>query len=266
MITSRNVFVLLSFVAFFSVSCTSTQKATYFNNMKDTTIAAAAWDENLNIIPKNAILSIHVTSLNKEATEIFNLTNTFAISYTTSAGTGAQYAGYLVDAEGFIEMPMLGKIKAAGITKGQLKEKITGLLKDKKLLLEPVVSIRHLNFEVTVLGDVARPTVVTVPSERITLLKALGVAGDITIYGKRENVMLIRETPDGQKIVRRINLNDGRYLVSSPYYYLQPNDMIYVESDENRVASVSRKRVVLPSVLSVLSMAALVVVTVARTR
>jgi polysaccharide biosynthesis/export protein len=263
MVTPR-ILIAVLLTALIATSCTSTQKTTYFFNMKDTTISAGR-DDYENIIPKNAILSIHVTSLNKEATEVFNLSNNFAISSSTSAGANAQYSGYLVNADGFIQMPMLGSIKAAGLTKRQLKDNITNLLIDKKLLLDPVVNIRHLNFEVTVLGEVAKPTVVSVPSEKITLLKALGLAGDATIYARRENVMLIRET-DGKKVIRRINLNDGSFLVSSPYYYLQPNDVIYVESDENRVASVSRKRVILPSVLSAMSIIALVIVTVVRTR
>ena len=102
-----------------------------------------------------------------------------------------------------------------------------------------------------------KPSVITIPNEQITLIKALGMAGDITIYGNRDNVLLIRES-DGKKTIRRINLNDSRFLVSSPYYYLQPNDVIYVESNKDRVSSVSRNRIILPSVLSALSIFALV--------
>ena len=263
MVTPRTLVSFLLLLSLFAVSCTSTEKATYFLNIADTTIAATG-DDNDNIIPKNAILSIQVTSLNEEATKIFNVNNTFTINNSTSAGSTAQYAGYLVNADGYIQIPLLGSIKAAGLTKKQLRENITKQLVDKKLLLDPIVTVRHLNFEVTVLGEVARPTVVTVPSERIPLIKALGLAGDITIFGKRENVMLIRETPDGKKVVRRINLNSPSFLVSSPYYYLQPNDVLYVQSDENKVASVSRKRVILPSILSATSIVALIVVTFIR--
>lgn len=264
MLTPRTLFSIALLFSLFATSCTSTEKATYFLNIGDTTLASTG-DDYDNIIPKNAILSIQVTSLNEEATKIFNINNTFTISSTTSAGGSAQYAGYLVNADGNIQVPLLGSIKAAGLTKKQLRENITKQLVDKKLLLDPIVTIRHLNFEVTVLGEVARPTVVTVPSERIPLLKALGLAGDITVYGNRSNVMLIREV-EGKKVVRRINLNSPSFLVSSPYYYLQPNDVLYIQTDENRIASVSRKRVVLPSVLSFMSIAALIVVTIIRNR
>ncbi|MFT3680278.1 MAG: polysaccharide biosynthesis/export family protein [Ferruginibacter sp.] len=260
----KNLFFFLLVVSLLGImSCNTTEKATYFYNMKDTTIINTGGDDNDNIIPKNAILSIQVTSLNDDATKIFNVNNTFTISSTTSSGSSAQYAGYLVNADGNIQMPLLGNIKAAGYTKRQLRDNITKMLVDKKLLLDPIVTIRHLNFEVTILGEVARPTVVTVPSEKISLIKALGLAGDITIYGNRENVMLIREV-EGKKIVRRINLNSGTFLVSSPFYYLQPNDVLYIESDKNRVASVNRNKVVLPSVLSAMSIVALVVVTFIR--
>lgn len=264
MITSRALVSLLLLFALFTTSCTSTEKATYFLNINDTTVASGGGDDYDNIIPKNAILSIQVTSLNEDATKIFNINNTFSISSSSSAGGNTQYAGYLVNADGYIQIPLLGSIKAAGLTKKQLRENITKQLVDKKLLLDPIVTIRHLNFEVTVLGEVGKPTVVAVPSERMSLLKALGLAGDITVYGKRDNVMLIRETTDGKKMVRRINLNSPSFLVSSPYYYLQPNDVVYIQSDENRVASVSRKRVILPSILSATSIVALVVVTFIR--
>jgi polysaccharide export outer membrane protein len=107
-----------------------------------------------------------------------------------------------------------------------------------------------------VIGEVARPTVITVPSERISLIKALGLAGDLTIYGKRENVLLIREE-NGQKITRHINLNSAEFL-NSPYYYLQPNDVVYVEPNKTKVATASRSQQVVPIILSSLSIIVIV--------
>ena len=104
---------------------------------------------------------------------------------------------------------------------------------EKKLLIDPIVNIRHLNFEVTVIGEVGRPTVITVPSEKISLLKALGLAGDITIYGRKDNVLLVRES-EGKNTVKHIDLNSKDFL-TSPYYYLQPNDIIYVERFHKRI-------------------------------
>ncbi len=126
----------------------------------------------------------------------------------------------------------------------QLSDYIIKQLKDKELLLDPIVTIRFLNFRVTVLGEVGRPTVVSIPNEKISILEALGLAGDITIYGKRDNVLLIREDKTGKQIVR-IDLN-SKNILSSPYYYLQSNDVLYVEADKEKVASVSNSRQMLP--------------------
>jgi polysaccharide export outer membrane protein len=163
----------------------------------------------------------------------------------------------LVNADGQIQLPIIGSIKAAGLTKSQLKDNITKLILDKKLLVDPIVNIRHLNFEVTVIGEVGNPSVITVPNEKISLLKALGLAGDITIYGRKDNVLLIREE-NGKKRVKHIDLNSKSFL-SSPYYYLQPNDIVYVEANKNKVASVGRMTPYLPAILSGLSVIILVV-------
>ena len=251
MATTR-LLCFLTLLTALGVSCTSTKSSTYFYNMKDTTVSASGADFEYNL-KKNDILSIQITSLSEDASKIFNTNN----SIPGSLGNMAQYSGYLISADGYIQLPLIGNVKAAGISKKQLRENITQIILDKKLLIEPIVNIRHLNFEVTVLGDVGKPSVITIPNEQITLIKALGMAGDITIYGNRDNVLLIRES-DGKKTIRRINLNDSRFLVSSPYYYLQPNDVIYVESNKDRVSSVSRNRIILPSVLSALSIFALV--------
>ncbi|MBS1932850.1 MAG: SLBB domain-containing protein, partial [Bacteroidetes bacterium] len=126
-------------------------------------------------------------------------------------------------------------------------------LLDRKLLIDPIVSIRYLNFKVSVLGEVARPGVINIPNEKVTILEALGLAGDLTIYGKRDNVLLIREKENGDKIIKRINLGSEEIL-SSPYYYLKSNDVIYVEPNKNKIASVSRTVVLLPVILSGISL------------
>jgi len=248
--------ILLVLYSLIEISCVSTQRATYFNNAKDTTIYKAA-DLAEAFIQKKDILSISITSLNPEASSIFNTTNNFVISNTTASGTSAQSSGYLVDINGDIQLPILGNIKAAGVTKKQLKDNITQLILEKKLLVDPIVNIRHLNYEVTVIGEVGHPTVITVPNEKISLIKALGLAGDITIYGKKDNVLLIRET-DAKKDIRYINLNSKDFL-NSPYYHLMPNDIVYVEPNKNKVASVGRGTQLLPVFFSVLSLLTILV-------
>jgi polysaccharide biosynthesis/export protein len=248
------VFIIFQIV-FFDMSCISTRKTVYFYNVKDTTYYQTE-EENDAVIHKNDILSISISSLNPEASAIFNTTNNFVISSTTAAGSSAQAAGYLVNTDGDIELPILGNIKAAGITKKQLKDNITKTILEKKLLINPIVNIRHLNFEVTVIGEVGKPTVITVPSEKISLIKAIGLAGDLTIYGRRDNVLLIREE-DGKKKIRHINLNSSSFF-SSPYYYLRPNDVVYVEPNKAKVASATRSQQLLPLILSVLSIIVIV--------
>ncbi len=235
-------------------SCVSTKNVGYFDNARETEYASNVGVENP--IQANDILSISISSLNPEASAVFNTTNSQSNNINTSNGNVIQPSGYLVNDEGFIQLPMLGSIQSAGLTKKELKEKITNTIVEKKLLVDPIVSIRHLNFEVTVIGEVGRPMVIPVPNEKISLLTALGQAGDITVYGKKDNVLVIRET-SGKKMVKRINLNTADFLNSS-YYYLKPNDIVYVEPNKNKLASVSRGRQLLPGLLSGLSVVVIV--------
>ena len=226
-------------------SCGGSKNVINFQGVNDGSIPSdTPFPESL--IQKNDILSISVSSLNPEASQVFNTAN--------GAATGAP-VGYLVNSEGYIQFPILGTVRAEGLTKGQLKDTIANDLIEKKLLLDPIVTIRFINFRVTILGEVNHPTVVTVPNEKISLLEAIGLAGDMTIYAKRQNVMIIREEKD-QKIIKRINLNSDE-LFTSPYYYLQSNDIVYVEPNKNKLSSVSRSNTLLPIVFSGLSLAVL---------
>ena len=256
-------FCTICLLAVMATSCVTTQKTAYFADAQDTTLLPRL-DDMETLIQKNDILSISITSLNAEASAVFNTTNTYSAVTTTSTGsTTSTGGGYLVNQEGYIQLPILGNIKAAGISKKQLKTDITDMILDKKLLIDPIVSIRHLNYDVTVIGEVGKPTVITVPNERISLLKALGLAGDITVYGKKENVLLIREI-DGKRKVKRIDLNSKNFL-TSPYYYLQPNDVVYVEANKEKLLNANRsQQQILPTILSGLSIIAVVVTAIVR--
>jgi len=243
---------LLFLPAFFFMvtSCVNTKKTTYFNDIQNG-VYKTSYDAAQPVIHKNDLLSIYVSSLNSEATLIFNAPS---IPVTTSAsanGATVQNVGYLVNEEGNIQFPILGKLKAEGLTIKELNDNITDSLTIKKLLIDPLVTIRFLNFRVTVLGEVTKPTVITVPNEKISLLEAIGLAGDLTIYGKRENVLLIREE-EGKKIVQRIDLNAPATLTSA-FYYLKSNDVVYVEPNRNKIASVSNFRQLLPAFIAALS-------------
>ncbi len=236
-------------------SCGSTRQAAYFSGQKDGTIVDTAAIPDTKI-QKNDILGITVSSLNSTASNAFNAPAITSTSVTTNDGT-MQSAGYLVNTAGSIQFPVIGTVKAAGLTLEQLRAGIVKELTDRKLLLDPIVSIRYLNFKVTVLGEVAHPTVVNVPNEKITILEALGLAGDLTIYGRRDNVMVIREESN-QKAFKRLNLNSSE-IFTSPYYYLRSGDVVYVEPNKAKVSSSSRTNMLLPIIFSGLSFAAIVI-------
>jgi polysaccharide biosynthesis/export protein len=249
------VLCLFPMLALSLTACVDTRKATYFNGVGDATLSSNTPVPE-SVIQKNDLLSISVSSLSQEASAIFNTPNTSGGAMTTGTNPTAA-SGYLVSADGYIQFPILGSIKAEGLTKEQLKESFIKKLLEKQLLKDPIVNIRFLNFRVTVLGEVRNPTVVTVPNEKISLLEAIGLAGDLTIYAKRDNVLVIREQ-DGNKIIKRLNLNSDE-LLKSPYYYLKSNDVVYVEPNKARVASTGSSQQWLPVLVSGLTLAVIVI-------
>jgi polysaccharide biosynthesis/export protein len=249
--SSSKYFLLIFFGVSLLTSCVDTRKIAYFNDVQDSTLISSK-DGLEPVIQKKDILSIAVSSLSKDATVLFNMPNLPATLSAPTTNNMPQTAGYLVGEDGTIKFPVLGNIPAEGLTQKQLENNITQLLIDKKLLFDPIVSSRFLNFRVTVLGEVARPGIVYVPSEQISILEAIGDAGDLTVYGLRDNVILIRQE-GGEKLVKRLNLNSSKIL-QSPYYFLKSNDVIYVEPNKNKVASASIVQQRLPVILSGLSL------------
>jgi len=234
-------------MAFFS--CIDMKKITYFNDLHDSELKSP--EAAVPLIHKNDILSISVSSLNPDASAIFNAPNLHPTASSTAIGATSQLVGYLVNENGNIQFPVLGNVEAVGLSLKQLSDNITKTLSDKKLLVDPIISIRFLNFRVTVLGEVEHPGVIPAPNEKISILEALGLAGDLTIYGRRDNVLLIREE-DSVKIIKHIDLNSPEIL-TSPFYYLKSNDVVYVEPNKNKVRSVSNSRQMLPVLFSALS-------------
>lgn len=250
------------------VACVNSKKAVYFNGIHDTVFVNKGADLT-PIIQKSDLLNITVNSLNPEASMIFNTPNAAAPSTSLNTALGAatssipgstgqsQVLGYLVNDEGNVKFPVLGALKAQGLTKKQLEDEISKELVDKKLLVDPIVTVRFLNFRVTVIGEVNRPTTINVANEKISILEALGMAGDLTVYGKRDNVLLVREEAQ-QRIVKRLDLNDPGIL-ASPYYYLKTNDVLYVEARKEKILSTSRTQQLLPIIISALSFVAVIV-------
>ncbi len=224
------ILLLLSFLT----SCYSKRKTIYFRNLGDTTIVSKIINEP-PIIQKNDLLSIKISSLNPVASELFNSSvNTVGMN-SINDGTGTVSFGYLVDKDGNIQLPIVGSFKAEGLTQMALKDTIVKQLVAKNLLVDPIVTVRFLNFKISVLGEVGDPGVYNVPSEKITLLEALALAGDLTVFSRRDNVLLIREEKGEKKLVR-LDLRTSE-IFYSPYYYLKTNDIIYVEHNRAKVAA-----------------------------
>jgi len=249
-------FILIIGTVFTLTSCVNTKKATYFNDIQNG-VYKTSYDAPPPVIHKNDLLSIYVSSLSAEASTLFNAPGLVSTTAASANGSTIQNVGYLVNEEGNIQFPILGKLKAAGLTIKELNDVILDSLVTKKLLVDPLVTIRFLNFRVTVLGEVGKPTVITVPNEKISVLEAIGLAGDLTIYGRRDNVLLIREE-EGKKIVRRIDLNSPA-TITSAFYYLKSNDVLYVEPSKEKVSSVSNFRQLLPAYIAALSVIVIVV-------
>ena len=178
-------------------------------------------------------LLIIVSSENPEVAAPYNLKSVVYQGTSENSITQERQQAFLIDQNGTIEFPMLGSIKLAGLTRIQAVEKIKSLLKDH--IKDPIVNLRLLNFKISVLGEVNKPGVYPINSERVTLVEALALAGDLTIYGKRNDILLIREK-DGVKTYQKIDITKTDF-VNSPYYYLSQNDVIYVEPNKTRVNS-----------------------------
>jgi polysaccharide export outer membrane protein len=186
------------------------------------------------VVQPKDVLSIVVSSKNPELAMSFNLPlQTYQAGSTDLTSMYTQrILGYLVDVEGNINYPVLGKLKVAGLTRDQLSEMIKQKLIQEGLIKDPILVTEFMNFKISVLGEVNGPGAFTVEGDRITILEALGKAGDLTIYGKRDNV-LVRREKDGIVNFHRVDLR-SEALLHSPVYYLQQNDVVYVEPNKTR--------------------------------
>jgi polysaccharide export outer membrane protein len=162
---------------------------------------------------------------------VYNSTQGTFSSSGTQTGSTATINGYQVDNLGNISVFKLGAVRAEGLTRNELTQKLQKEL--SPYLKDPVVTIRFLNNHVTVLGEVAKPQVLTMPTEQMSILDAIGMSGDLTIAGRRDNILVIRETPTGKQF-KRLNITDNS-IFNSPFYYLRPNDVVYVEPSELKI-------------------------------
>lgn len=249
--------LLLTVTVFSFASCVSTKNITYFqgDDLLDT-VRYSTLKPVAPLIPTiqvDDILSITVSSLSEESNELFNRPNITPL-HTSNFPSGlggmgrTQPLGYLVDPNGLVEMPLIGKVKLLNLNVDAAAEIIKKEL--DKYVKDPSVSVRFLNQKYTILGEINRAGVYNLLSDHVTLPEALAIAGDLTIFGKRDNVMIIRTYENGKREVVKINLN-SRQVLDSPYYFIRNNDMIYVESTSGRVTSSDRTLQLIPIVTGV---------------
>jgi polysaccharide biosynthesis/export protein len=224
-------------------SCVSHKELLYLSDVPvdaDITDTISNFGQTDLRIQPDDMLAITVSSYNIEASKPFNLEPTTMLSMATmgggaAAGGGEAMTGYFVDQEGFIDFPILGRLdvnqKTLNQTKAILYEKLKAYLKD------PVVNIRFLNLKISVLGEVLRPGTIRLTNKRVTIFEAIGLAGDMTPYSNRSNVLLIRER-NGKRSIKRINLQSSK-VFKSPYYYLQQNDVVIVDPNKTKANTVA---------------------------
>ena len=231
--TFQNLKKYLFIISFTAVlfSCGTKQDVVYFQDV-DLVGSSRAINNYHSTIHPDDLITIVVSALDQDAARPFNLSTVSFTSDTGEMGRVSQQ-NYLVDSNGNIDFPVLGTLKIAGLNRIQATALIKDLLKD--YIKDPIVNIRIINFKITVLGDVNRPGSYTIPNERITVIEALGLAGDLTIQAERKNVLIIREE-NGKKTYNRIDLTSEQ-VFNSPVYYLTQNDVIYVEPNNSRVKS-----------------------------
>ena len=222
------------------VACSTPARITYFQDLRpgesEQQVVAAT---EIKVRPGDK-LSIIVNSRDPQLTQLFNLpyvtqqigrgsTSTSSSSNATSQGV----SGYTVDEEGRIDFPVLGKIEIAGKNREEIAAFIKEELLAKNLVKDPVVTVEYMNLCISVLGEVASPGRYSIDRDKVTLLDAISIAGDLTIYGKREKVLVLREE-NGVQRVYGVNLCSAEHLYTSPVYYLRQNDVVYVEPNNVR--------------------------------
>ena len=224
------IFAVLAAVLMVS-SCVAPKNIAYFQNRLVDQPEQIDKHGGIVIQPKD-MMSIVVSSKNPELVVMFNLpiVSYQAGSEITSSGGYQRLMGYVVDNDGFIDFPILGRLKVSGLTRWDLSEMIKSRLLEEGYLTDCVVTVEFMNFKVSVIGEVNSPGTYTIEGDKVTVLQAISLARDLTIFGQRENVTVIRER-NNERVMYQINLCDVS-MFNSPAYYLQQNDIVYVEPSE----------------------------------
>ena len=227
-------FFLLGATTLFLANCSSYKKVPYLQNPASVNaIQETQFLYDAKIMPKD-LLTINVNTTDSEAAAPFNLTIQSSINaaHNTSLTQQPVLQQYLVDNEGNIDFPVLGTLHISGLTKTEAENLIRERLKPY-LRETPIVTVRMTNYKISVLGEVAKPGTFTVSNEKVNVFEALAMAGDMTIWGRRDNVKLVREDATGKREIILLDLNNAD-IVTNPYYYLQQNDILYITPNETK--------------------------------
>jgi polysaccharide export outer membrane protein len=221
--------------------CAARRDLVYFSNMANATSVANPTNQEVRIA-QNDLINVILHSMSPESDNLF---------LNKNAGLYApmKIDGYRVNKDGMIHLPIVGDIKVEGMTIEEAQKAITTELSKK--VKDPLVDVQLVNFKITVIGEVARPSAFFITAEKVNILEALGLAGDMTVYGKRENILVIRDE-GGNKTLKRLNLND-KDSFNSPYFYLKQNDIVYVEPDKSKAIEFSQNTRLMPIVIASIS-------------
>lgn len=228
----KNLFLAASL--FLLGACSTSKEIPYFQDLRpgesELTLTTPV---EIKIQPKDK-LSILVNSQDPRLTNLFNLPIfTQQIGQESNTGSSRGVSGYTVDTKGCIDFPVLGKIFIAGMTREEVAAHIKSELQSHDLIKDPVVTVEYMNLSIAVMGEVKNPGRYNIDKDHLTILDALSQAGDLTIYGKREKVLVLRNE-EGKQRVYGVNLCSAEHLYTSPVYYLQQNDVVYVEPNDTK--------------------------------
>jgi polysaccharide export outer membrane protein len=248
----------LIFLLLFVTSCVSTKKYYFYQNglenrsSIDSTVSIKAY---IHKISPNDILTIFVSSLSPEASTYFN--PPINRDNMPDAATYKALSGYLVDANGDISLPFVGKLNVKGLTIPEARDTIKKQL--ERYLINPTVFINLENFKIILLGEVSKPGVYLVSNEQINLSEALAMAGDMTVYGKRKDILIVRETDKGNPEYGVVDITSPD-VFKSPYYYLHPNDIIYINARKTKITTGDLFFKIVPVAVSVATLVSLLII------
>lgn len=261
--------IVILWILLLLAGCQSYKKVPYLQDAvrQAEAAGAAGVDTTLydaRIMPKDLLTIVVSYPEEPELAVPFNLTVASTINANNNLNSQPNLQQYLVDNSGNIDFPVLGTIRLGGLTKGEAEQLIKEKLKPQ-FRETPIVTVRMANYKISVIGEVARPGTFTISNEKVNLFEALAMAGDMTIYGIRDKVKLIRESSDGKREIVSLNLNDS-HILQSPYYYLQQNDILYVTPNKvkAKTSDISSSTTIWFSVVGTLVSLASLIITLAK--